>query len=252
LLEVLLASAIAALLMAALYVSMDVQLRHAQAGRESVNESTVARNLFARIDADLAGTLTPITATIALTSTSGEAATDVVTPLNGGVLGDALVLTVWVSRVPKVPAAMDSTNADAQPLNSSDLRRISYWLTDSGLARQEIDRVTADDEDTALPPYVQDEARYILAPEVVELSFRYFDGISWVDSWDGTLLGADEKTPVGPPRAVEITLAIRRAGSDLNDTTAVKQFRHVIAINAANAQPTMTEDATITTGGTSP
>jgi len=257
LLEVLLASAIAALLMAALYVSMDVQLNYAQAGREAVNESTVARNLIARIEADLAGTLTPITATVAVTSTTGDVASDVVTPLNGGVQGDGAVLTVWVSRVPKLAVGTDAVNADAQQLNSSDLRRISYWMADGGLARQELDRVTADDEDSQPPPYVQDEQRYILAPEVTGLSFRYFDGVGWVDTWDGTALGADEKTPIGPPRAVEINLSVRKTGADPNDANAFKTYRHVVAINSANAQPTMTDDTTTTgtsttTTGTSP
>jgi hypothetical protein len=260
LLEVLLASVIAALLMAALYVSIDVQIRSAQAGRESVNESTVARNLIARISADAAGVITPITATVAVTSTTGDVASDVVVPLNGGVQGDNGVLTIWMSRVPKMATGPDAINADTQQLNSSDLRRISYWLADGGLARQEIDRVTADDDDTQLPPNVTDEGRYIMAPEVTGLGFRYFDGAAWNDTWDGTVLGTDGKTPIGPPRAVEITLSIRRTGADPNDNNAVKQYRYVIAINAANAQPTMTDDSTgattttgsTTTGGTSP
>jgi hypothetical protein len=93
---------------------------------------------------------------------------------------------------------------------------------------------------------------------VTGLSFRYFDGVGWVDTWDGTALGADGKTPIGPPRAVEITLSIRPAGADSNDTAAVKQYRHVIAVNAANAQPTMADDTgtgttgSTTTGGTTP
>jgi hypothetical protein len=73
------------------------------------------------------------------------------------------------------------------------------------------------------------------------------------------MLGTDGKTPIGPPRAVEITLSIRKTGADPNDNNAIKQYRYVIAINAANAQPTMTDDSTTTgssttttTGATSP
>ncbi len=260
LLEVLLASAIAVLLMGALYVGMDVQLRTVQNGRELINESAVVRNLLARINTDVAGCLTPITATVAVPAT-GDAATDVVTPLNGGVQGDNNVLTLWVSRVPQLPTGPDAATAATQQLNSSDLRRISYWLADGGLARQEIDRVTADDDDTQLPPYVTDEGRFILAPEVTELTFQYFDGTSWQDTWDGTTLGADGKTPMGPPRAVSITLSVRRPGADPNNANAVKRYRHVVAIGAANAQPGMADDTGTTgtsgtgttgTGGTSP
>jgi prepilin-type N-terminal cleavage/methylation domain-containing protein len=251
LLEVLLASAIAALLMAALYVSMEVQLNHAQAGREAVNESTVARNLIARIEADLAGTISPITATVAVKSTTGDVAADVVTPLSGGVIGDNTVLTVWASRVPQVPTGADAVNADMQQLASGDVRRISYWMAEGGLARQDLDRVTADDEDSQLPPNVTNEQQYILAPEVTDLVVRYFDGTAWQDSWDGTVLGADGKTPIGPPRAVEITLSIRKAGADPNDTAAVQSYRHVVGINAANAQPTTADDTGTTGSGSS-
>jgi prepilin-type N-terminal cleavage/methylation domain-containing protein len=236
LLEVLLASAIAALLMAALYVGMDVQLRTVQAGREKVNETAVVRNLFVtRITSDMVGVITPITATVAVTSTTGDVTTDPVTPFNGGVQGDNAVLTVWTSRLPNLPTGSDAANADSQQLNSSDLRRITYWLVDGqGLARQETDRVSAseDDADAALPPNVPDEGKYILAPEVTDLNFRYFDGESWQDSWDGTVLGTDGKTPMGPPRAIEVTMSVRRPGADPNDDSAIKQYRQVIPINA--------------------
>jgi prepilin-type N-terminal cleavage/methylation domain-containing protein len=263
LLEVLLASAIAALLMAALYVGIDVQLRTVQAGREKVNETAVVRNLFVtRITSDMAGVITPITATVAVTSTSGDVTTDPVTPFNGGVQGDNAVLTVWTSRLPNLPTGSDAANADSQQLNSSDLRRITYWLVDGqGLARQETDRVSAsgDDSDAALPPNVPDEGKYILAPEVTEVNFRYFDGESWQDTWDGTVLGTDGKTPMGPPRAIEVTMSVRRPGADPNDDSAIKQYLQVIPINAANAQSTTistgatgTTGTTGTTGGTSP
>jgi hypothetical protein len=144
-----------------------------------------------------------------------------------------------------------------QPLNSRDLHRVTYWLADGGLARQDMDRVSAadDDPDAPLPPGVPDETKYILAPEVTDLQFRYFDGENWQDSWDGTVLGPDGKTPIGPPRSVEVTLSIRRFGADPNDPDAIKQYRQVVPINAANAQSTATPAATTgstTTGGTSP
>ena len=45
LLEILVASAIAVLLMSALYVAVDLQLRHAQAGREVIEQSVLLLNL---------------------------------------------------------------------------------------------------------------------------------------------------------------------------------------------------------------
>ncbi len=254
LLEVLLASAIAALLMAALYVGMDVQLRTVQAGREKVNETAVVRNLFVtRITADMVGVLTPVKPTVTVTSSTGDVTTDPVTPFNGGIQGDNQTLTIWASRLPILPTGVDAVSAETQQMYTSDEHRISYWLADGGLARQDLDRVSAsvDDPDAQLPPNVPDESKYILAREVTDLNFRYFDGENWQDSWDGTVIGADGITPIGPPRAVEVTLSIRKPGADPNDDSAIKQFRQVIPINAGNAMSVSTATSTGTTGTTS-
>jgi prepilin-type N-terminal cleavage/methylation domain-containing protein len=280
LLEMLLAAAIAALLMAALYVGMDVQIRYAQAGREGVDHSTLARAILARVNADLAGCLTPITATAAspssmsaaassstttgttvTTGTAGAATTagtttslNAVTPFNGGLQGDNAQVTVWVSRVPKPPpdVAANDPSATMQQLGYSDVRRVTYWIaSNGGLARQEIDRVTDNNnEDTQLPPGVPNEDQLVIAPEVTDLTIRYFDGAAWQDTWDGTQPGADGVTPIGPPRAVEITLGIRKPGAGADDPAGVEQFRHVVAVAAANAQPTATTGTTGTTTGT--
>src|SRR5438105_10290523 len=60
LLEVLLATAIGVLLLAGLYVAVDIQLRHAQIARDVVEESTLARALFARISSDIGQNLGPV------------------------------------------------------------------------------------------------------------------------------------------------------------------------------------------------
>jgi prepilin-type N-terminal cleavage/methylation domain-containing protein len=53
LLEVLLAMAIAVMLLAGLYAAMSVQLHHAEAGREVVQQATLARALLSRIRQDI-------------------------------------------------------------------------------------------------------------------------------------------------------------------------------------------------------
>src|SRR5215471_14645265 len=54
LLEVLLALGIAVVLLAAVYAAVDTQLKQAQAARDLVEQSAVARNLFARMSNDMA------------------------------------------------------------------------------------------------------------------------------------------------------------------------------------------------------
>ena len=60
LLEVLLASLIAILLLSALYFAMDITLRQTQQSRDNVDVDNVARGVFARINMDLASSLAPL------------------------------------------------------------------------------------------------------------------------------------------------------------------------------------------------
>jgi type II secretory pathway pseudopilin PulG len=275
LLEVVLAMTIGILLLAGLYVAVDVQLRHAQAGRALVEQSVLARALLSRIASDITPTLAAIrpsrsgssggsqpadtsSTTTATGGTTEAAAADpamavtatgaVVFNLN--VQGDAGRLIVYVSRVARelTPAAA----ADSPPL-VSDLRRITYWLADDGmqvgLGRQEVTRVTADDELAAVPPDVDDEGRYLLAPEVKSLTFSYWDGAAWQDVWDSTAPGADGTTPVGPPLAIAITVGLLPPASvNQADDASLKYFRHVVALPTANGLPLL--DAM--TAGTTP
>lgn len=282
LLEMLLASGIAMLLMAGLYVAMDVNLYYAAAGREVVDESQLARSLMNRIASDVASALTPITATKSTTTATPATSTattpatgtatgatgtgtatgtaddtstpslTIVQPLNKGVVGDGTLMTLYVSRVPKWPTNMNSGNSD-QSFGASDLHRISYWMStagDGGLARQDLDRVTADDDDAQLPPGLSNEDRMIVAPEVTGLQFRYFDGTTWQETWDGSIIGDDGATPIGPPRAIEIRLDIRKPGAPVGDTTHIRSYRHVVAIGTANGMPAATTDTTGTTAST--
>src|SRR5688500_3125221 len=59
LLEVLLASALAIILMAALYVALDVQLRLAAAGRDSIEQATLTRAIVMRLEPDLSSGIGP-------------------------------------------------------------------------------------------------------------------------------------------------------------------------------------------------
>jgi hypothetical protein len=225
LLEVMLAIAISLLLVAALYVALDVQMRYMQSGRNAVAEGQVARGLLARMARDIrlslaalpkmqnqgqggaaAGTTntgtTPATGTGATDggdpAAADPAAADVGTTVPGqfnlGIVGDENQLNLFVSTVPRY----GWEEAEIQT-GLSDLRRISYTLVPGqGLVRQEVRNVTADSMQQDSEAIID-----ILATEVVDLRFEYYDASTgeWLPVWDGTT--------TGPPLAVRITLAIQ-------------------------------------------
>jgi prepilin-type N-terminal cleavage/methylation domain-containing protein len=277
LLEVLLATAIGLLLMAALYVAVDVQLRHAQHARDIVEEATLARALLARMGHDIMPALAPPlptptassagaaatasptsgttggttsstpTSTATAAPTTGTAATGASTVLaNIGIKGDATRLTVIVSR-----ATRDLNLNLESPEIFSDQRLILYWLITGGdqpvgLARMEVKAVTSEEAAALLPPDVPDELSHLLAEEVKSLSFQYFNGTEWVESWDGTAAGSDGVTPMGPPAAVAILIGIQARGLVTTATGEpnLKFYRHVIAIPTANGTALTTTTGT--------
>lgn len=265
LLEMILALSIGLVLLGALYQTLNGQLFQAQAGRDVLQEGTLARNILTRMASDIlcqlgdvqlppetssSGTASADASSTSTTSTSTSGAgaspasgtpatTDMTTVtqqspvrVNLGVQGDAGRLTLSVTRVPRELLV----KADSQAQRStSDLQRITYWVLESGgLARQEIRGVTGSDADTT-PPDVADPERFVIAPEVTYLEISYFDGSSWVSEWDGTALGGPLlDTPVGPPCAIAIIIRIRRPRSLANEDPTEVEYRHVVAIPTAN------------------
>ncbi len=245
LLEVLLSAAIGVLLMAALYVAMQVQLDHAQAGREAVEESLLVRALLRRMSNDIAPGLGPTlpntpaagannTTTNAATTNAASTTTSTAPVFN--LQGDSQRLILWVSRI-----SADLSQWQTNQAVSSDLRRITYWVAGGsgsplGLARQEIKQATSDDALNSTPSDIPDEGSYVIAEEVQSVAFRYFDGTAWQDSWDGTQADATTGASIGPPQAVEITLSILppASGSSTGVSPGLKTYRHVVAIPTAN------------------
>jgi prepilin-type N-terminal cleavage/methylation domain-containing protein len=255
LLEVLLAAAIGVILMGALYVAMSVQLRHAQAGRDIVEQSTLARAILSRMASDINGNLGPYapppqsggqsgaqssagTTSSSTSSASFASASSSVSgtaQINLGVQGSASQLTLSVSRVSRELSAPQGVSSDGiTPIGFSDLRLVTYWMAGAsgsgqGLARLEYKPVTSDQALNSLPPNVPDEASCVIAEEVQGAQFSYFDGNAWQDNWDGTTLGPDGVTPIGPPVAVAIVLQIASPTEP-----KPKTYRHVVAIPTAN------------------
>jgi prepilin-type N-terminal cleavage/methylation domain-containing protein len=241
LLEVLLSAAIGVLLMAALYVAMQVQLDHAQAGREAVEEGLLVRALLRRMSNDIAPglgpTLNPNTANAnpTNTNTTNTGMTTTSTAPIFNLQGDSQRLVLWVSRI-----SSDLSQWQTNQGVSSDVRRITYWLAGGsgsplGLARQEIKQATSDDALNSMTADIPDEGSFVIAEEVQSVAFRYFDGTSWQDSWDGTQADSSGAS-TGPPQAVEITVSILppNSGSSTGASPGLKTYRHVVAIPTAN------------------
>jgi prepilin-type N-terminal cleavage/methylation domain-containing protein len=258
LLELILTTAIAVLLLAALYVAFDIQIGNAQAGRNKVERTTLARALHNRLRSDISATLAlcdssryrkanpdgpPVEGDTAAeegqetteeAEVSGDEAVELgtaVVPI--GIQGDAQQLIMYTSKLPR---ELFRVKPDELPPLVSDQRRISYWLVEGeqgGLARLEETLLNT----TSLQQMgsIAEEQQHILAPEVRELSFRYFNGTEWVESWDSEAPGEDGVTPVGPPRAIEVILGLVRPSPDPEQ--AIQRYRSIIAIPTADGLP---------------
>ncbi len=111
-----------------------------------------------------------------------------------------------------------STDSSALPTPHCDLKEVTYSLGDPGMSdptqqdgssggggglyRRELDRsafvwANQQGDSSSVPP------AELLAPEVVDLSFTYYDGITPYDQWDSTVMGK-------LPSAVRVSLSILR------------------------------------------
>jgi prepilin-type N-terminal cleavage/methylation domain-containing protein len=262
LLEVLLSSAIGVMLLGGLYVAVDVQLRQMHLGRRSGEQATLASRLLAKIAQELSGQLSPVLSTSITNAGSGSSssgaagaatgtATNAVT-FNNGILGDQQTLIITTSRVPQETLKPEVLNQGIQIVGTSDVRRVMYWMAqgEAGLARFELKTVTDPNQLAyfALPPAVPDEPLYIVAPEVKTIQFKYFDGTTWLDTWDGStasqLANSDGVTAQGPPLAIAVVIGIQTEEADAQSNSAantnlggnpnLKMYRRVIAIPTAN------------------
>jgi len=274
LLEVLLASVVAVVLLGALYAALEVTLVRMDVNRNVIVANDLSRAVFNRVTLDLTNTLGPLppksggdgttgsagsatttaTTTDATDATASAATSNANVPFGAGVVGSDKQVTLFVSRLPTALTDLDVVNATDVAL-PSDLRRVTYYLaTDGGLARQSKPWVTADGVWNATDPDRSTEAAEVIAPEVIDASFEYYDGGTWLSTWDGSATAIDGTSLTGPPRAIRVTLVLEFASRGGRQQKRVSQ---VIPLRAAvgNYQPTdtaapaTTTPATSTTGG---
>jgi prepilin-type N-terminal cleavage/methylation domain-containing protein len=239
LLEVIVALAIGLVLVAALYVAMDVEFRTMQGGRDVVMGGQLARGLFGRMAADVRESLALLPSTAAqqqkalnaASSTSSSSSSSTTAPpgqFSAGIVGSESQIMLFLTKAPRYNQAAAQSQSSV-----SDVRQISYSLMPSvGLARHQYRSPTGTVTDgTSFTGSVEEIGQpEILASEVIDLRFRYFDptATQWTSSWDGTTMG--------PPQAVEITMAILPSilfsarGTRLKPPT---YYRSVVAIPTA-------------------
>lgn len=179
-------------------------------------------------------------------------ATSVVTdpsmyPAEPGLYGGSDWLEVDISRLPRtLPGVLGA--ADDLP---SEVKTVAWYLAGGsstagqnaqtaagepaqGLMRRELDRAVTQWASESGQLSDLDRQAQLVAAEVVDLSFRYFDGATWVLQWDSASAG-------GLPWAVEISITLADAGtaaggagsatSSVNEST----YRLVVALPLAEA-----------------
>lgn len=228
LLEVLLALGLSVLLLGVIGMAVDFHLRLIGTGRAEVEHAQLARAILARMADDLRGAIqyTPSSSsedsdqqmtdpedptTLEDLDRTSNLANATSLPTLPGLYGNDHELQIDLSRLPRldqmqsVLATESTSNTTSAP---GDLRTVTYFAsgtsaqlasTQTGLARREIDRITASlamEQGDSLQAQGNEEP---MAPEVQDLQFRYFDGTQWLDQWDTT-----ERS--GLPMAVQIAI----------------------------------------------
>jgi type II secretory pathway pseudopilin PulG len=189
----------------------------------------------------------------------------VMTTYTNGLVGTATDLQLFVSRPEKSLAYVASQDLTSTSQRTSDLMIIRYLMAQSGggglasaiadkesigtksgpvgIAKLEGDLYGLSTAVETSEESPQLAASKLLAKEVSGLQFRYYDGLSWQESWDSNALNE-------MPKAIEITLTIRNqedAGEAFSDNVtdpyALPETTHRMVVPIPVAEPFVTESA---------
>ena len=160
-----------------------------------------------------------------------------------------------ISRLPR----MDQYNSiiagdNSEQQTPSDVKTLSYFFSNAnpsnndgvqfssiasgGLYRRQIDRAVASLAGDSGLVAAPDDNSDLVASEVADIRFRYFDGEDWQSAWDSEELG-------GFPTAIEVILVIdptrSTSGADYQyngfDSAVMEQYRSVVHMPAAELPP---------------
>lgn len=175
-------------------------------------------------------------------------------------IGTTNAIMLDISRLPRLdqynpllekPSAVEST--------ISDIKTVSYFFSSDqggydprvsrreseiagGMYRREIDRAVANFRGDETLQLVPDDFAELVASEVAELRFKYFNGSDWADEWDS-------ETEGGFPTAVEIILIVdpRRTsaastGYSYNGFDQTLMEQHRLTVHLPVAEPALEEE----------
>ena len=191
----------------------------------------------------------------------------VMTTYTNGLVGTSTDLQLFVSRPDRSLSYVASQDLSSTSQRTSDLMIIRYLMAQSGgggLASAIADKESIGTESgpigiaklegdlfglsTAVETSEESPqlaASKLLAKEVSGLQFRYYDGLTWQESWDSNALNE-------MPKAIEITLTVRNqedagdafTGSDKDtDPYALPETTHRMVVPIPVAEPFVTESA---------
>ncbi len=164
-------------------------------------------------------------------------------------IGNLSVLSLDVSRIPRLDEYNSLTQNDLTLQLPSDIKTVVYFVEESvnsaitpkfaiisnaaagGLYRRQIDRSVAAYLEEEGVNVGLDQYAELIAPEIAQIAFRYFDGSEWQETWDSLEVG-------GFPPAVEITVVIdperMNAGGSYSyggfDPETMERYRLVVAL----------------------
>ncbi|MCA9241209.1 MAG: prepilin-type N-terminal cleavage/methylation domain-containing protein [Planctomycetales bacterium] len=254
LLEVLLAIALSATLLALLVAAINQFLFRVDDSRKYIEEAQVARGVLEMIAQDLRSMAVAYEQDISSAASNSEAQalfdvdeTDA-EPHSGssssdassmtgdqtyrpylGVSGDLLNLQVDVLRVRPVYTLAEDTEEPAvlMSIASDAITSVRYQLTEEGLVRQEVGRDQSLRADQQGLPQIWEETSRLVGPEVADLRFRYLDGLEAFEFWD-----LEEQQGV-LPIAVEVRIGLRPASVEETSDPPLHYYRLTVALPAA-------------------
>ena len=180
-----------------------------------------------------------------------------------GLIGESNYIWLDISRLPRIDQYHPLIrSAQDDVATGSDIKQVVYYVaqstgavqsavlqsTDSGssnrnqkgLFRDEIDRAVVFYQG-GLDPATPKDYSQLVATEVVDISFRYFDGTDWQTQWDST----EEN---GFPTAVEINIAVDSTpladsgGSNSQNEGRYERYRSVVHLPLAEIVESEDED----------